>query len=147
MTRKLGHFVLSNNVEHNEKSTIFVPTVNGFRAVDSRARGAIPPIPADNSFGQVLPPRHKNLATALGFQAVWEDVDWTLSAEIASNTRPVILSGADVRVSASSHQESLIVSRTLLNFLHIHSIQFIHTGNKIFRSLAINFAIIFNDRL
>ena len=31
----LGHFVLSNNVQHNEKSTIFVTTVNGFRVVGS----------------------------------------------------------------------------------------------------------------
>ena len=43
-------------MEHDEKSTIFVTTVNGF-------------------------------------QAVQEDVDWTL-AEIASNTRPVIFSGS-----------------------------------------------------
>ena len=54
--RKLGHSVLSNNVEHNEKSTIFVTTVNGF-------------------------------------QAVREDVDWTL-AGIASNTRQIIFSGS-----------------------------------------------------
>ena len=101
-----------------------------------------PPKPAENFFGQALPPRQKNLATALGFQAVREDVDWTRSGEIASNIRPVILSAPDVRVSASSHQESLIVSRTLLNFLHIHAT----TGNKTFSSLAINFAIIFQVR-
>ena len=113
---------------------IFVTTVNGFRAVARRGQGGNPPKPAENCFGQAIPPRHKNLAKALGFQVVREDVDWTLSAEIASNTRPVILSGPNVSVSASSHQKSFIVSGTLLNFLHIHST----TGSKTFRSLAIN---------
>ena len=51
---KARTFCTANNVEHNEKSTIFVTTVDGF-------------------------------------QAVREDVVWTL-AEIASNTRPIILS-------------------------------------------------------